>query len=94
MEEPSLHGVSNNGDSGNTSRPTGSIAVSDEGGNVDDPPPIPSASSSRYLTEKSVGESRLNDVQNYNENDLNDVHLNAHALTYAAVAHQVGTSIE
>ena len=94
MEEPSLHGVSSNGDSGNASRPTGCIAASDEGGNVDDPPPIPSASSSRYLTEKSVGESRFDGNHKLNENDLKDIQNLAHTLPRDVVAHKLESDLQ
>lgn len=86
MEEPSLHGVHNNGDSGNAARPAGGLAASEDA-NVDDPPPIPSASTSAYLTEKSVGVSRLNDkIPGINEDDPDDIHITAHALTVDIVA--------
>lgn len=90
MEETSLHGVSSNGDSGNASRPSGCIAAADEG-TVDDPPPIPSASSSRYLTEKSVGESRFDHTHLNNNGDSDHIGNIAHALTLDVVANRLTT---
>ena len=90
MEETSLHGVSNNGDSGNAPRPSGCVTASEEG-NVDDPPPIPSASSSIHLTEKSVGESRFEKLQVLNENASDDIQNVAHALPAGVVANRLGT---
>ena len=90
MEETSLHAVNNNVDSGNTSRPSGCIAAVEDG-SVDDPPPIPSASSSRYLTEKSVGESRFDESQFKNENDSSHIHNIAHALSLDDVADRLAT---
>ncbi|KAK3717248.1 hypothetical protein LTR37_005957 [Vermiconidia calcicola] len=93
MEEPSLHGVNNNGDSGNTPRPSGCIAASDEGGNADDPPPIPNASSPSYLTEKSVGESRFRHNLD-NQDDLGNIHNYAHTIPYGNVATKLKTNLE
>ena len=91
MEEPSLHGVRSNGDSSTTARPTGGLTASEDA-NVDDPPPIPSASTSRYLTEKSVGVSRLDDtLGTINENDSENIHNTAHALNIDDVAHVLAT---
>ena len=89
MEEP-LHGVRSNGDSGNTTRPTGGLAASEDA-NVDDPPPIPSASSSSYLTSQSVGESRFKDKTHINENDPDLIHNTAHASTIDKVARCLAT---
>ena len=92
MEEPSLHGVRSNGDSGNT-RPAGGLAASEDA-NVDDPPPIPSASASRYLTDKSVGVSRLNEnIYPFNENDPEDIHHTAHALAIEDVTRILATDL-
>jgi Na+-exporting ATPase len=89
MEEP-LHGVRSNGESGNTSRPTGGLPASEDA-NVDDPPPIPSASSSSYLTSQSVGESRFKDKTHINENDPDLIHNTAHALSIDDVARCLAT---
>ena len=89
MEEP-LHGVRSNGDSGNATRPTGGLAASEDA-NVDDPPPIPSASSSSYLTSQSVGESRFKDKTHINENDPDLIRNTAHALTIDDVARCLAT---
>ena len=91
MEEPSLHGVSNNGDSGNASRPSGCIAASDEG-SVDDPPPIPSASLSAIKpTEKSVGKSRFDKNKLNIENDFGHICHIAHTLPAEDVANGLAT---
>ena len=91
MEEPSLHGVRSNGDSGNTTRPAGGLATSEDA-NVDDPPPIPNASASRYLTNESVGVSRFNEEPYpFNENDPEDIHNTAHALVIEDVTRILAT---
>ena len=91
MEETSLHGVRSNGDSSTTARPTGGLAASEDA-NVDDPPPIPSASASKYLTEKSVGVSRLDDTNlTINENDSENIHNTAHALSIDEVSRVLAT---
>ena len=89
MEETSLH-VSNNGDSGNASRPSGCIATAEEG-TVDDPPPIPSASSSRYLTEKSEGESRFDIAHINNDDDSGHIENIAHTLPLEVAAKRLAT---
>ena len=93
MEEPSSHGVSNNGESGHTARPSG-LDGPDNGGS-DDPPPIPSASSSSYLTEKSVGGSRLKEIQTTDQHhDPTTIQHRAHTLSSARVAKELSTDIE
>lgn len=92
MEEPSSHGVSNNGESGHTSRPTG-LSTLDNGGS-DDPPPIPSASSSSYLTEKSVGESRLKEHHSSDQHDPSTIQDRAHTLRSGQVARELSTDIQ
>ena len=84
MEEPSLHGVEYNGDSGHTSRATGCIADAEDGGNADEPP-LPSASSSSYLTLQSVGESRFGNKQHSSEKDTINTQDEAHMLSPKAV---------
>ena len=91
MEETSLHGVRSNGDSSTTARPAGGLTASEDA-NVDDPPPIPSASASKHLTEKSVGVSRLDDTKTTTtENAAESIHDTAHALTIDAVTRVLAT---
>ena len=84
MEEPSSHGATTNGESSNSARPVDCNAVSEEGGNGDEPP-IPSASSSRHLTEKSEGESRFDTTTLYLQYDADKANAQAHVLTYNEV---------
>ena len=95
MEEPSSVGVSNNGDSGNTSRPTGSIAASDEDASVDDPPGIPrGAGKATDLTEKLGGNAREDINPNYRESDADSIHTRAHVLPHVAVAEGLNTNAQ
>ncbi|KAK5166160.1 uncharacterized protein LTR77_008421 [Saxophila tyrrhenica] len=94
MEEPSLHGGIK---SGNFDDHSGVKPAADEGGNnVDDPPPIPSASSSIQLTdERSAGESRLGNTSELKNGDgEGDVNRRAHTLARADVASELQTSLE
>ena len=109
MEEPSSHGVNGNGDSGHAARPTGCLAALDNGGS-DEPPPIPSASSSSHLTARSVGESRYPEhpeqpaqqkpnpqsdaVSHGDGDDSTALHQRAHALSIDDVTRQLDTSIQ
>ena len=92
MEEPSTHGVSNNGETGHATRPS-SLSIPENGGS-DDPPPIPNASSSSYLTEKSVGESRLKEYHSSDQNDPTTISDRAHTLKPNQVAYQLSTNIQ
>jgi hypothetical protein len=95
MEEPSSHGVDKSGnfDDHSGCKPT----TADEGGiNNDDPPPIPSASSSIQLTDRSLGESRY-DHKPPNASSINhdvDITLKAHTLTVDAVTTELKTNTE
>jgi hypothetical protein len=91
MEEPSLHAVVRSG-SDDHSHSGGKPADDALEGNVDDPPPIPSASSSKQLTEKSAGESRLDQSLDVTNEDV-DINNCAHTLPPSDVAAQLGTSL-
>ena len=89
MEEPS-HGSDRKG---NFDAHSGIKDASDEGSNVDDPPPIPSASSSKQLTEKSAGESRLDTTLDSIPEDI-EINTCAHMLARDDVAARLQTSLE
>ncbi len=90
MEEPSLHGGIK---SGKLDDHSGIKPASDEGSNVDDPPPIPRASSSIQLTEKSADESRLETTLESTTKDV-DIDYCAHTLARSDVAAHLQTDLE
>ncbi|KAI6899952.1 Na(+)/Li(+)-exporting P-type ATPase [Hortaea werneckii] len=95
MEEAPVHAVQKNGFASHTSRPSGSIATCEDDGSSDDPPPIPCAGSSSYLTSQSVGENRLNNPnKNHHHHDPAEVHTLAHTLASGQVAEQLETNVE
>lgn len=96
MEEPSSHGDVKGGnfDDHSGCKPTSA----EDGVQQDDPPPIPSASSSIQLTDKSLGESRLDNNNNKThassiDSDV-DITLRAHTLTVEAVATELNTNVQ
>lgn len=89
-----MHAVQNNGVASHTPRGSGSIATCEDDGNADDPPPIPSAGSSSYLTDQSVGETRLNTSYHNARHDSQEIHVQAHILPPALVAQQLDTTAE
>merc|ERR1712054_671025 len=95
MEEAPVHAVQKNGFASHTSRPSGSIATCEDDGSSDDPPPIPCAGSSSYLTSQSVGETRLNNPNknhHHVHHDPAEVHTLAHTLASGQVAEKLETS--
>jgi P-type Na+/K+ transporter len=91
MEESLPHGVPR---SGNYADHSATSKSADDGGNVDDPPPIPSASSSIQLNEKSAGESRLDNPKPIKNHEDSDVNTHAHTLALSDVATQLQTSLQ
>jgi len=89
MEESSFHADHTRNGSGNAPHATGGVADSEEVGDGD-PPAIPSASSSSYLTEKLVGESRYVKTDamatEHNENGKTNTNHAAHTLGVTALA--------
>ncbi|KAI7102566.1 hypothetical protein KC324_g20862, partial [Hortaea werneckii] len=74
-----------------------SIATCEDDGSSDDPPPIPCAGSSSYLTSQSVGETRLNNPNknhHHHQHDPAEVHTLAHTLASGQVAEQLETNVE
>merc|ERR1712054_8619 len=96
MEEAPVHAAQKNGFASHTSRPSGSIATCEDDGSSDDPPPIPCAGSSCYLTSQSVGETRLNNPNknHHIHHDPAEVHTLAHTLASGQVAEQLETNVE
>lgn len=87
------HEVHNHGDSGSTPATSSTIATLD--GSVDEPP-IRSAGSSHYLTEKSGGETRYLEKPPTIEVviDQADIAICAHILTGSEVARRLDTDAE
>jgi hypothetical protein len=91
MEEPSSHGGISRG---NFVDHSGVKPAEGESGNVDDPPPIPSASPSKQLTEKSAGGSRLETTTIQSTHEHVDISISAHALACGEVATRLSTSLQ
>ncbi|KAH0349271.1 Na(+)/Li(+)-exporting P-type ATPase, partial [Aureobasidium melanogenum] len=89
------HETRNQADSGNTSADGSAIATLD--GSVDEPP-IRSAGSSHYLTEKSRGETRyiekLPITEITNDPDQDDIAICAHTLTGIEVIRRLQTNAD
>ncbi|CAD0082806.1 unnamed protein product, partial [Aureobasidium vineae] len=87
--------VHNQGDSGITPTSRGTTATLD--GSVDEPP-IRSAGSSHYLTEKPGGETRcienISTIAVGNDHDHNELAVCAHTLTGIEVARRLQTDVE
>ncbi|KAK3675151.1 hypothetical protein LTR78_005085 [Recurvomyces mirabilis] len=96
MEEPSSHADNTGTHSGNAPHATTGVAASEEVGDGD-PPAIPSASSSNYLTEKSVGESRYGNktttIASHNDSERAHANRVAHTLSIPALATQLKTDV-
>lgn len=89
------HETRNQADSGDTSADGSAIATLD--GSVDEPP-IRSAGSSHYLTEKSGGETRylekLSTIEVKHDPDQEDLATCAHTLTGIEVIRRLQTNAE
>lgn len=93
MEEPSSHGVKG----GNFDDHAGCKSTTVDEGVNNDEPPIPSASSSIQLTEKSLGESRFDHKPTNTSSSIAhdvDITLKAHTLSVEAVATELKTNIQ
>ncbi|KAK5676447.1 hypothetical protein LTS10_010747 [Elasticomyces elasticus] len=97
MEEALPHAESTSHGSGHAPHATGGGAVAEEvGDGSGEPPPIPSASSSSYLTSQSVGGSRLdkNNIQLHEKSGVFvDIDSPAHTLSVDAVALKLNSNV-
>ncbi|GIZ38421.1 hypothetical protein CKM354_000183800 [Cercospora kikuchii] len=105
MEKPSLTATFDVGSSHSTApHGPGGIPSADDSGNVDDPPPIPSAGSSResvLMNDKSLpgarGTKTTNSITTVDTADsahISTINAHAHTLTHSSVASVLGTTIE
>ncbi|EME82369.1 uncharacterized protein MYCFIDRAFT_59513 [Pseudocercospora fijiensis CIRAD86] len=80
----------------------GGLPAADDSGNVDDPPPIPSAGSSSresvLLNGKACDGARdtktTNSIVSIDDIDITSIHHHAHTLTHASVASLVATDVQ
>ncbi|KAK5697587.1 hypothetical protein LTR97_007725 [Elasticomyces elasticus] len=97
MEEALPHAESTSHGSGHAPHATGGGAAAEEvGDGSGEPPPIPSASSSSYLTSQSVGGSRLdkNNIQLHEKSEVFvDIDRPAHTLSVDAVALKLNSNV-
>lgn len=105
MEKPSVTSTFDVGSSHSTApHGPGGIPSADDSGNVDDPPPIPSAGSSResvLLNDKTQLGARdtkatnsITTVDTADSGHISTIHAHAHTLTHASVASVLGTTTE
>ncbi|KAF7185343.1 Calcium-transporting ATPase 3 [Pseudocercospora fuligena] len=80
----------------------GGLPAADDSGNVDDPPPIPSAGSSSresvLMNDKACDGARdtktTNSIISIDDIDISKIHDHAHTLTHASVASLLATDVQ